>query len=91
MSVVSGAPHRCCLNDALCTTKEPGHGHSSPQGCCAFLGSARLYEPLCLRHVIRDFGEKLKDEELITAFISLGMVLSVPLCFRHVITDLAGE
>ena len=50
-----------------------------------------MYEPLCLRHVITDFGEKLKDEELITAFISLGTVLSVPLCFRHVITDLAGE
>ena len=41
----------CCVplnkwspKDALCPTKEPGHGHSSPQVGCTFLGSACLYK-----------------------------------------------
>ena len=44
--------------------------------------------PLCFRHVITDFGERLKDEELITDFYLLGTVPSAPLCLRHVSTNL---
>ena len=41
-SVVLGALNKWWPKDALCPTKEPGHGHSSPQVGCTFLGSARL-------------------------------------------------
>ena len=43
--------HECCVGCpstsgglTFSPTKEPGHGHSSPQVGCAFLGSACLYK-----------------------------------------------